>query len=1323
MNLVVKVFFVLLIVSLTIFSVFSVLAYQYDKFKYEELTKEHLQSSVSIQKHRVEDYLFGIKKLIIMVASRTKLRVTLDKHNQDPKESYTDQMSRILEDAAQSISEIHEICVVSPLDGKIIASTNSEKIGFKIQNFPRSFDQMQQYKIAEEITTNDAGEIIFVSRGPMFLNDKIVGLLYLGTYSVGLSNITSDYTGFGKTGETQIAKSDNDGAVFLAPLRFDKEASNKTRLLGTQKFSPMIRALQGNTQFYDDVLDYRSQEVFAATAYLEDIDWGIVVKIDKDEVIGHLENFRSELLSMLLFVLPIIVIIAFFLARNLAKPILELIVIAREYAKGNFSKKADETQNNEIGLLAKSFNIMVHELTNSYRRLTEAQNISHMGSIELDVLTNSLYWSDEVYRIFEIEKQENDTNMTKFETFLDYVHGEDRELFEEKFKRSLEKHEKYHGVYKIRTEKGNIKVIEATAVHEYDANNNPLKSIGAILDITDAKTKEKQLHELLRLANDHIIMSTTDIRGNINYASKAFCEISGFSISELMGKNHRIVRHPDMPAHLYDEMWNSLKNNQTWQGEIKNRKKDGGYYWVHASISPIYDLEGKKIGYTAIRDDITNKKMIEETQRISQLGSFEVDISTGKIECSDQTLRVFGINVENDHLTKDFFLGLVEEEYRQSVKDNLFNPDSKQKSFDIEIKLNTLNHGQKHLHMLGEIEYSVSYKAIKVFGSVQDVTMQKMISEELISAKALAEQAAEVQSQFVANMSHEIRTPMNAILGFLEIVLGSKKLDEESEKYLLKSKNSANMLLGIINDILDFSKIDSKKMVLEEIPFDLKSVIIETYEMMEFGARSKGLDFKLDFDGEEDYCFAGDPLRIKQILVNIISNAVKFTEQGYVEIHVEVDSISEELVIAVSDTGIGMTPEQVAVIFQPFTQADSSTVRRFGGTGLGTVISQNLVHLMGGKIEVDSELGVGSNFIITLALKRVSSDTVTQSFSSKKLKHVDSFRIFEILLAEDIDLNAELVELNLGRLGHTITWVQNGLMVIDELKKNPDKYDLILMDVHMPKMDGVEATKQIRKLEKKTKTHIPIIALTASVTQNEQSEIIQSGMDGFAVKPLELENLTLEMERVVPADKGVQSVIEHKNKDLKASETLKPLEGIFDVKAGLSLWQSEEKYIEALRHFVKNHSNDIELIEDALKNNNKDEAIRICHTLKGLTHGAKALTVESEKVYKMIHNDETNIDMNDLQKILQKSIDAVNLIEFEEEELSEKVSQAQLQEDIKELVQLLDDGSCDDDLAKRVLSNLQEHLDSNEMRQIKEKIENYEYEESVELFNAALEKL
>jgi len=336
---------------------------------------------------------------------------------------------------------------------------------------------------------------------------------------------------------------------------------------------------------------------------------------------------------------------------------------------------------------------------------------------------------------------------------------------------------------------------------------------------------------------------------------------------------------------------------------------------------------------------------------------------------------------------------------------------------------------------------------------------------------------------------------------------------------------------------------------------------------------------------------------------------------------------------------------------------------------------------------------------------------------------VDSFRIFEILLAEDIDLNAELVELNLGGLGHTITWVQNGLMVIDELKKNPDKYDLILMDVHMPKMDGVEATKQIRKLEKKTKTHIPIIALTASVTQNEQSEIIQSGMDGFAVKPLELENLTLEMERVVPADKGVQSVIEHKNKDLKASETLKPLEGIFDVKAGLSLWQSEEKYIEALRHFVKNHSNDIELIEDALKNNNKDEAIRICHTLKGLTHGAKALTVESEKVYKMIHNGETNIDMNDLQKILQKSIDAVNLIEFEEEELSEKVSQAQLQKDIKELVQLLDDGSCDDDLAKRVLSNLQEHIDSNEMRQIKEKIENYEYEESVELFNAALEKL
>jgi PAS domain S-box-containing protein len=1315
MNLVLKVFLVLLFVAAMIFSIFSVLAYQYDKFKYEELTKQQLIASASIQKHRVAGHIKQIRNTLKMIASRTQLRITLDKHNQQPGDAHVEKMTRIINDAAGTMEEVRAISIIT-MEGKVAASTEAHVVGEHIEDMPGSLEQIQRVVIAKSVTKSDDGEILLTSRGPLYLDDRLIGMVEITTSNQTISDITSDYTGFGQTGETVVAKSDNDGAIFLTALRFDPDAALKKSLKGTQTNVPMIRALNGEEYFFDDVVDYRGEAVLAATAYIETVDWGLVVKIDRKEVDNHLNSFRTELLTMLLFVLPLVVILSFVLSRNLARPIISLTDVVNAFARGDFSQRADESMGSELGQLAKAFNTMTEELTATQRRLTEAQSISHMGSWELDVVNDRLYWSDEVYRIFDIDaKSFNPT----YDAFLEFVHEDDLDAVKKSFKEALRKRTKYHITHKIRTRNGEVKVLEETAVHQFDKEGNPIKSIGAVLDITLAKTQEKQLQELLRLADDHIIMSTTDVKGNITYASKAFCEISGFDLSELIGQNHRIVRHPEMPKSLYDDLWGRLKSDRTWQGELKNRKKDGGFYWVYASIGPIYDLEGKKIGYTAIREDITDRKVVEETQRISQMGSFEVDIDSALLTCSDQTLRILGIEHGNAVLSKEFFLGLIKGPYRDTVKRLLFDASTQQKNFDVDVEVRTMTQGDKSLRIIGEVELDTAFNPVKVFGSLQDVTLQKMVSDELVIAKEEAEKAVEIKGHFVANMSHEIRTPMNSIIGFLDIALRSDSLEESVKTYLEKSRNSASMLLGIINDILDFSKIDSDKMELEAIPFNLRTLTVEAYEMMEFNANVKELDLRLRFEDGFDYCYIGDPLRVKQILVNIIGNAVKFTDKGHIEVMVAHDDTSGSVCIEISDTGIGMTDEQLGRIFKPFTQADNTTVRKFGGTGLGTVICKNLVELMEGTIDVESAPGVGTTFIITLPLEPTSCEEALISMNAAAPSPSEGFRRFNILLAEDNPLNAELIQLNLGGLGHTITWAQNGVETVDRLKQQSDRFDLILMDVHMPEMDGIEATRQIRKLEKLTKAHIPIIALTASVTTDEQALTVECGMDGFAVKPLELHNLTKEMERVVPAERGIKGDGPLVQGETVISKRLQALSDVLDVKGGLDAWKSESKYVEALHYFVKNHRGDIEAMRQALDTGDKAEALRICHTLKGLTHGAKRLTESSEAVYRKIAADEPGIDLSELKAALDEVIDVIGSIDVETRTSKAKLSADVLAAQTDMLIEQLDNGDCDDRLYADVIANLKPFVEADVYDRIADSIDNFDYEHAVGLFTEA----
>ena len=702
-----------------------------------------------------------------------------------------------------------------------------------------------------------------------------------------------------------------------------------------------------------------------------------------------------------------------------------------------------------------------------------------------------------------------------------------------------------------------------------------LLQLRVIADDFEVQYRAMLLRE--RTLNQHAIVSATDVHGTITYVNDLFCEINGMAPHQLLGKNHRIITSGIHPRAFYTGMWEAISQGHTWHGEICNRSPvTGQAYWVAATIVPFLDANGLPKEYISVRTDITKRKKLEQelAHERSFLESITANLGKG-VMVLDREERCTFLNPEAERLLGWTLAQLKGQPLHGQMYFCASQPEGDDAPacpvclchalqecvpFDMQDDL-VLVHKERGpfpaaMTVSPLFEDGVLTGCVAVF---HDITQLKRHEAELRQAKEQAEQASQARSSFLANMSHEIRTPLNAILGFTEALLDTP-LNPQQQRQLTTVRQSGRTLLGLLNDILDTAKLEKGAVQLEVRDFSLRQLCQQLVDMLSLEAGKKALSLYLDYPPEEPEFFQGDALRIHQVLLNLLSNAIKFTAIGSVTLHVR-QGPEQWLHVQVQDTGIGMTAEQLSRVFTPFAQADASTTRRFGGTGLGTTIARQLVELMHGRLQVSSIPNQGTCFTVCLPLPPGQPVAATPMLASVALPPL------RILAVDDVPENLELLQLVLARDGHQVTLASGGQAALALLKAQA--FDVVLLDLHMPDIDGFAVTTQWRAWQaQQGQAPTPVIALSASVLLQDRQQAFDVGMNGFAQKPLSVPCLQAEIARVLHLDAPAAPpapLLPLAPAAATAPAASAPPAAVCDEAAALALWGSRAQWQGALQ--------------------------------------------------------------------------------------------------------------------------------------------------------------
>jgi PAS domain S-box-containing protein len=671
---------------------------------------------------------------------------------------------------------------------------------------------------------------------------------------------------------------------------------------------------------------------------------------------------------------------------------------------------------------------------------------------------------------------------------------------------------------------------------------------------TRMELAQRDANSLLGTLNLHAIVSVANRAGVITEVNDAFCNISGYSREMLIGQTHHIVNSGYHSPDFFVDMWRDIANGYPWRGQVCNRAKDGSLYWVDTFIASYMGDDGVAEKYVSIRTDITVSKLAElELRKVEATLRTNVALLDSVLENLPCGLSVFDSNLTLRTSNAEFrrLLDLPDSmggEPLNRFEDIIrFNAErgeyGKASTLNLAATVNTIIERARAPAVKHQFErVRPNDTALEIRGgpmpgggfitTYTDITQRhrvqlenQRITEALVHATHVAQEASKSKSQFLANMSHEIRTPMNAILGMLALLLKTSLTTSQAD-YAVKAEGAARALLGLLNEILDFSKIEANKMTLDLQPFRVDTLVRDLSVIVAANIGSRPLEVVFAVDPALPPYLVGDAMRLQQVLVNLSGNAIKFTPAGKVVVSIAVkgqDTHTVRLEFAVQDTGIGIAPDNQTRIFTGFTQAEASTTRRFGGTGLGLAISQRLVALMGGDLRLTSTLDEGSRFYfeVTLPYQRTLGDAAadtTDILPTQRLPTGPRLAGLRVLVVEDNANNQQVARELLQLEGATVHLANHGQEAIDAIESstftadsNPG-FDAVLMDLQMPVMDGFTATHHIRHVM--DLKDLPIIAMTANAMDSDRDACLAAGMNGHVGKPFDLDHLVQVLQQL-----------------------------------------------------------------------------------------------------------------------------------------------------------------------------------------------------------------
>jgi len=616
---------------------------------------------------------------------------------------------------------------------------------------------------------------------------------------------------------------------------------------------------------------------------------------------------------------------------------------------------------------------------------------------------------------------------------------------------------------------------------------------------TSLYERERQQQAL----DTHAIVSVADPAGKILYVNDKFSEISGYQREELIGQNHRIVKSGEHPPGFFEEMWLTISSGKIWQGEICNRRKDGGYYWVETSIVPFMDANGLPYQYIGIRTDITHIMEAEQRLRRSQIyaniGTWDWNIQTGALFWSERIGPLFGYPEGKVETTYENFLAGVYPDDRGKVIQAVSNCVERGHDYDIEHRCVWPDGTVRWLQERGDVVRDHKGVPLRMLGVVQDIHERKLAEAVLLEARDEADRANKAKSDFLSSMSHELRTPMNAILGFGQLLDYDENLSWEHRDSVQEILKAGEHLLELINDVLDLSKVESGQIDLSLEPVEVCPLIEECINLVSTLAEKRGIH--ISHECLKGAAVRADRTRLRQVLLNLLSNAIKYNHEGgtiRIKLKLEADN---RLRILVSDSGVGISARHMRDLFQPFNRlgAEGGSIE---GTGIGLTITRRIVEMMGGTVDALSEVGVGSTFWIELPLESTGESSYTLKDALKndtQARHDKEPWEHTVLYIEDNPANIKLVAQLLGRRKHihllTAHTPELGLELAAE--RLPE---LILLDINMPGMDGYEVLK-ILKAEERLKS-IPVVAVTANAMSRDIERGMAAGFIDYLTKPL-----------------------------------------------------------------------------------------------------------------------------------------------------------------------------------------------------------------------------